>query len=309
MNYKRLLKSREMRMRILRLLSFIPDKTMLKLQYRIKTGRKLDLKDPKRLTEKQQWYKLYHKDPIMIPCVDKYDVRGYVESKGLGHTLVKCYGVYDRAEDVDFSVLPQRFVLKDTLGTGGNSVIIVTDKATMDISAVTERMNQWVNLPHRIRDGGREWPYYHGKKHRITAEEFIEAEDPDLGLVDYKTFCFNGRMEYIYAMCDRKPGETVKVGIYDRDFNKLPVLSLGHEDTKDRIAKPENYDELVSVAEKLSEDFPHARVDLYDNDGKIYFGEITFYGGSGYDIYEPDEFDFEIGAKFVLPEIPVSPKG
>ena len=300
MDYKKILKSRKLRLQLLRLLSFIPDKTMLQIQYKIKTGRKLNLKNPQRLTEKQQWYKLYYKDPLMIPCVDKYDVRAYVESKGLGDTLIQCYGVFDRPEDIDFAKLPQRFVLKDTLGGGGNSVIIVSDKDTMDKDAVIAQMEGWVKQPHRVRDGGREWPYYSGKKHRIIAEEFLEAEDPALGLVDFKTFCFQGRMEYVYAMCDRGNGP-VKVGIYDRDYQKRPVLSLGHDDVYDRIRKPQNYEQLIAVAETLAKDFPHVRVDLYNNCGKVYFGELTFYGGSGYDIYDPDSFDFEIGSKFILP--------
>ena len=144
MNYKKIIKSRSARWAILKCLSFIPDKPMLKLQYRIKMGRPLDLKNPQRYTEKLQWYKLYYKNPVMCQCVDKYDVRAYVESKGLGHILNECYGVFDRVEDIDFDALPEQFVLKDTLGAGGNSVIVVTSKAGMDLASVKARLNKWV---------------------------------------------------------------------------------------------------------------------------------------------------------------------
>lgn len=301
MDYMKILKSRKLRLQLLRLFSFIPDKTMLQIQYRIKTGRKLNLKKPQRFTEKLQWYKLYYKDPLIISCVDKYDVRAYVESKGLGHTLLQCYGVFDRAEDVDFAKLPQRFVLKDTLGGGGNSVIIVSDKDKMDKDAVMAQMEGWVKQPHRVRDGGREWPYYSGKKHRIIAEEFLEAEDPSLGLVDYKAFCFDGKIEFSFGLCNRTLGGAVKLSIYDRDFNKRDTLLSGYEDVEDRIQKPANYDQIVEVTEKLAEDFPHVRVDLYSNNGKVYFGELTFYSGSGYYVFNPDAFDVEIGSKFILP--------
>ena len=133
MDYKKILKNRTVRLQLLRLLSFVPDKQMIQIQYRIKTGRRLDLKDPKRFTEKLQWYKLYYKDPVMIKCVDKYDVRDYVKSKGFEETLITCYGVYDSADEIEWEHLPQSFVLKDTLGGGGSSVIIVKDKSKENI--------------------------------------------------------------------------------------------------------------------------------------------------------------------------------
>ena len=127
MDYKKIIKSRKVREQILRLLRFVPDKTMVKIQYRIKTGRKLNLKNPQRYTEKLQWYKLYYKNPLMIKCVDKYDVREYVKSLGLEEILNECYGVFDKVEDIDFDKLPNQFVMKDTLGGGGDRVIICKD--------------------------------------------------------------------------------------------------------------------------------------------------------------------------------------
>ena len=298
MNYKDLIKSRSLRLKILRLLSFVPDKMMLKIQYRIKTGNKLNLEKPQRFTEKLQWYKLYYKDPLMVQCVDKYDVRDYVKSKGLENILIPCYGVYDSPEEIEWNNLPNRFVMKDTLGGGGNAVIIVKDKASADLQELKKRAAEWVATDAHKPDAGREWPYYSGKKHRIIIEQLLEADEQH-GLLDYKFFCFEGKTEFLYVMGDRKVGEKVKVRLLDREFNRLPVLRVGDADLGE-VEKPNNFSQMLMIAQKLSEDFPHTRVDLYNIDGRILFGELTFYNASGYMNYEPDEFDYDIGNKFKL---------
>jgi len=301
MDYKKIIKSRAVRLAILNCLSFIPDKPMLQLQYRIKTGRKLNLKNPQRYTEKLQWYKLYYKNPLMIQCVDKYDVRAYVESKGLGHILNECYGVFDRVEDIDFDALPQQFVLKDTLGSGGNSIILVKDKYSMDLGAVKKQLTRWVNENHRIRTGGREWPYYSGKKHRILIERYIPSDENAGGLIDYKFFCFNGKAEYIYGIADRTVGDGAGLGIYDQEFHILPYTRADERPLTRIIEKPFNYQEMKAAAQILSDGFPHARIDFYNQDNNILFGEITYFDGSGYMQFEPDEFDFVMGKGFRLP--------
>ena len=300
MDYKKIIKSRSARWAILKCLSFIPDKPMLRLQYRIKTGRPLDLKNPQRYSEKLQWYKLYYKDPLMIRCVDKYDVRAYVESKGLGHILNECYGVFDRVEDIDFDALPEQFVLKDTLGGGGNSVILMTNKAETDLEAVKAQLRKWVGENHRIRSGGREWPYYSGKKHRILAERYIPSEEAAGGLIDYKFFCFDGRVEYVYGIADRTVGHGAALGIFDKDFNLLPYRRADERPLERLIEKPRNFAVMAETAQTLAKDFPHARIDFYSQDNAVVFGEITFFDGSGYMRFEPDEFDLILGEKFVL---------
>ena len=301
MDYKKIIKSREIRLFILKCLSFVPDKWMIQLQYRIKTGRKLNLKNPQRYTEKLQWYKLYYKNPLMIQCVDKYDVRAYVESKGLGYILNECYGVFDRVEDIDFDALPDQFVLKDTLGSGGNSVILVKDKSEMDLDAVKLQLRKWVNENHRIRSGGREWPYYSGKKHRIIIEKYLAQSDGDLP--DYKFFCFNGKVECVYFMRNyTKNHECGELGFFDKDYNLMNVYRTDFHPILDQPMKPLNYEMMLQAAESLSRDFPHVRVDFFDLNGKITFGELTFTMASGYLKFEPDEFDFALGKDFVLPQ-------
>ena len=149
----------------------------------------------------------------------------------------------------------------------------------------------------KVKGSGREWPYYSGKNHRLIIEEMIESNPSEGGLIDYKFFCFNGKVEFLYVMGDREIGKSVKVSLFDRNFVKLPVSRVGDEEFL-KARKPENFDEMISVAEKLSEEFPHVRVDLYNVNGKILFGELTFYNASGYMLFEPDSFDVEIGKRW-----------
>ncbi len=299
MDYKNLIRSREVRLRILEFLSFIPDKLMIKLQYRIKTGRRLNLKRPERFTEKIQWYKLNYKNPLLIQCVDKYEVRDYIKRKGLESILIPCYGVYDSVDEIDWDSLPESFVMKDTLGGGGASVIVVEDKNKESIEKLKLHAAKWLETKPNVRGGGREWPYYTGEKHRIIIEQLIREKGLKKGLNDYKFFCFDGKIEFLYVMGNRKLGEKVSVCLFDKDFRELPVVRVGDAPITG-LKKPADFEKMKRIAEILSQDFPHVRVDLYDVDGKVYFGELTFYNASGYMKYEPDEFDLEIGRKWRL---------
>lgn len=301
MDYKKIIPSRSMRIKILQALSFIPDKPMLALQYRIKTGKKLNLKNPQRFSEKMQWYKLYYRDPEMIRCVDKYDVRSYVEEKGLGSILIPCYGVYDTADEIDWDALPNQFVMKDTLGGGGVSVVIVKNKAEEDLNKLKEIAREWTEIDAHRPGGGREWPYYSGKKHRVLFEKYIESDERSGGLVDYKFFCFDGKAEYLYVVTDRALGNGACFGVFDAQFKQLPVVRKDERPLERIVEKPGNYETLKQVAEKLADQYPEVRIDLYDQDGTILFGEVTFYDGSGYVPFEPDEFDYELGKPFKLP--------
>lgn len=297
-DYKKIVKSRRLRLAILKFFSFIPDKLMVKVQYRIKTGHKLNLQNPKRFTEKLQYYKLFYRDPLMKQCVDKYDVRQYIESIGLASILNECYGVFESADDVNFDKLPNQFVLKDTLGSGGNSVIICKDKSTANLDDYKSIMHKWTQSFTK-KSASREW-VYEGRKHRIIAEKFINSDPQKGGLVDYKFFCFNGKYKYMYVIADRRVGEKAGFGIYDEKFNRLDVVRCDEEPLKRTIDQPSNFSELVKTAEMIAAKFPEARIDLYNQDGKILFGEITFFDGSGYMKFDPETFDFEMGKAFDL---------
>lgn len=300
--YKKIIRKRSTRLAILRCLSFIPDSVMIRFQYRVKTGRRLNLKNPLRYTEKLQWYKINYRTKLMVQAVDKWDVRVFLANLGLEDILVKSYGVYDRPEDINFNDLPKQFVLKDTLGGGGNSVIIVNDKSKMDYNDILERLNQWVSSNNHTKSGGREWAYYSGKKHRIIIEELLPSNPEEGGLIDYKFLCFNGNPEVLYILADRDMGDSAGCGIYDLAFNLLPYQELDEKPLQRTIEKPQNYDQMVVYANMISRYFPEARIDLYNVEGKIYFGEITFFDSSGYMLFDPDSFDYELGAKWTLPE-------
>ena len=297
MDYKKIIKDRGIRIAILKIFDFVPDKMMLMLQYRIKTGRKLNLKNPRRYTEKLQWYKLYYHDPLMSQCVDKFEVRKYVEKCGLNSILNEHYGVFDSPEDINFDNLPDKFVLKDTMGSGGNSVIVCKNKRELDISQTLNIMQEWIK-PNMAKNPGREW-VYDKKKHRILIEKYIDADSENGGLVDYKFFCFNGNIFCVYVMNNRFSGVTMK--IYDENFEDMNACIRYDKKMDHDLPRPKNYDQMCEIAKKLAQHFPHARIDLYNQAGKCIFGEITFFSGSGYTLFDPDKFDLMMGDAFKLP--------
>jgi len=297
MDYKSLIKSRKLRIKIMQFLSFVPDEWMIKLQYRMKTGRKLNLKNPQRFTEKLQWYKLYYRDPLMAQCADKFEVRKYVEACGLGHTLNELYGVYNSPEEIDFGALPNAFVAKDTLGGGGNSVIIVTDKTAIDIEQLKRQMQEWVDEPTNKKHPGREW-VYEGRKHRIIIEKLLSGDESG-DLPDYKFYMFDGELACFYVRKNYLDDHEGKVHFYDEQCTPIEVALDYSSKSEEVYALPEYIYEMISCARNISQCFPHARVDFYLSESKIYFGEITFFNASGYFTFKPDEFDFELGKQFV----------
>lgn len=293
--YKKIIKSQKARFALLRALKFIPDEQMLKLQYKIKLGRKLNLDVPQRYTEKIQWYKLFYRNPVMIQCVDKYHVREYVESKGLGNILNELYFVTDDPEKIEFNSLPSKFVLKAANGSETN--IFCKDKTKLDIEETKNKLREFLTMANA--SAGREWAY-EGSSKLIIVEKLMEDDsNPDGSISDYKFLCFDGEPEYIVYDCDRFISH--KRNIYDINWVNLKIGSDCHPIDRD-VPKPANLSEMLEIARKLSEDFPAVRVDLYNIKDKIIFGELTFYPWSGYVQFTPDIFDFELGSKFNLPQ-------
>lgn len=276
---------------------FSDDKRYLKLLYRFKIGEKLVLENPQSFTAKLQWEKLYYRDPAWSNYIDKYEVKQEVARRIGSEHVIPTYGVWERAEDIDFDRLPERFVLKCTHDC--KSVILCRDKKSLNREETRNKLRK--ALARNFYLPMREWAYK-AVKPRIIAEEYMEdAAQPD-GLYDYKFFCFNGVVKALYVATGRVRGR-VCFDFFDRDFQHLPVYNEFHPHASQHIPKPANFEEMVGLAQKLSQGFPHVRIDLYSLGGnKILFGEYTFYHASGLAEFIPREWDYTLGSWFTLPE-------
>ena len=231
----------------------------------------------------------------MTGLTDKYNVRQYVIQKNLGHILNELYGVYDRAGQINFEALPDAFVLKTTHGSGMN--IICKNKRELDREACRLKLNRW--LGKNYYDMGREWAYKNIRP-KIICEQYLENGEHH-ELIDYKFYCYSGKPEVVFVCCGRFGPEGVKYDGYDMQWNRIPVYK-GKPAAGLNLAKPDNFDEMIDVATRLSEGFPFIRVDLYSVNNRIYFGELTFYPDNGIVPFSPDKYNYFFGNLFVLPE-------
>lgn len=280
--------------KVLHLDHFIPDKLYLQLLYRRVFNRKLDLKNPQRFNEKLFWLKLYDRRPEYTMMVDKYAVKQYVADKIGEEYVIPTLGVWDRPEDIDWDKLPDQFVLKCTHDSGG--LVICRNKADLDKESAKEVLRKC--LRRNYYWAGREWPYKNVPP-RIIAEKYME--DTSVGeLPDYKFFCFDGVVKALFIGTERSTGD-VKFDYFDAVFNHLDLIQE-HPMSGKEFSIPENFDRMKELAARLSQGIPHVRVDLYNINGKIYFGEMTFYHHGGVIPFHPDKWDYEFGGWINLPE-------
>ena len=268
------------------------DKSQLISFGKISLGYKMDLDNPKTFNEKINWYKLNYKNDLMPICADKYAVREYIKKKGLEDILVKNYGVYDSVEEIDFSKLPNEFVVKVTGDSGG--VVICKEKSKFR-SLIGDK---FAYLKKDYSNDNKEWVYHH-IVNRLTVEELIKTKDGK-SPKDYKFFCFNGEPKFLFVASDRD--KEVKFDFFDINWNKLNVRQ-GHANSKTRILKPKKLDQMLEICRILSKDFPHVRVDLYYENDTIYFGELTFFHFSGMTPFRPRKFDHKFGEFFDISTI------
>lgn len=230
----------------------------------------------------------------MTQGADKYEVRHYIKSKGLKDILVDLHAVYDNPDQIDLDELPERFVIKTTNGSGTN--VLCKEKASIDVKEVKEDLAIWLKRDNYAV--GREWSYKDIKP-RIIIEEYLEdIRNPFEGINDYKFLCFGGKPKYVILDIDRSISH--KRNIYDIDWNLIDVKT-DCPNFDGTVEKPDGFEEMLEVATVLCRDFPFVRVDLYWVNGKVYFGELTFYPWTGYVQFEPDEFDYILGEEFELP--------
>lgn len=264
----------------------------LSLMFRMKNGYSLNLYNPITYNEKLQWIKLYYKDHNMPMCTDKYEVRRYVEECGCSYLLNDLLWHGFNANDIPFDDLPQQFVLKVTHGSGFN--IICKDKDKLDKVESVKKLNKWLKATFLPCYG--EW-FYGIVKPRIIVEKLLNNDNNELP-EDYKVFCFDGEPKYIIVDTDRYVEH--KRNVYDLNWKWLEGYKLGFPNDKP-IKRPDCLIELLSEARKLSKGFPHARIDFYIVNNRIYFGEVTFTNGAGFDKITPHSFDVAMGKLFNLP--------
>ncbi len=277
----------------------LPDKLYVSLKFYKEFGRFPNWKNPQTFNEKLQWLKLYNRQPEYTMMVDKYAVKKYVASIIGEEFIIPTLGVWDRPEDIEWDKLPNQFVLKTTHGGGNEGVVICRNKDNFDRKKAINVLNE--SLRTDLYVIWREWPYKNVQK-RVLAEKYIEPHSDMNDLADYKFFCFDGKVKCLFVATERQnPNEEVKFDFFDADYNHLPFRQ-GHDHAKKTPPKPDNFEKMIIIAEKLSKGMPHVRVDLYDAGDKILFGELTFYNFSGLVKFEPEEWDYKIGEWLKLPK-------
>ena len=282
---------------LLRCNGLFTTKVYLKLLFRLKMGRKLDLKAPQTFSEKLQWLKLYDRRPEYTTMVDKYAVKDYVANIIGSEYIIPTLGVWDKPEQIEWDKLPNKFVLKTTHGGGSVGVVICRDKSTFDRQMAISRLNQ--SLKQDIYKYYKEWPYKNVRK-RIFAEQYIEPRPNVQDLPDFKWYCFNGIPRYCQVIQDRNTKETID--FFDTEWNHQDFVGLNPiaGPASQPAMRPTDLETQIYIAKQLSEGIPFSRIDLYSLGDKTYFGEITFYPMSGFGAFNPDNYNIIIGQMLTL---------
>lgn len=266
---------------------YLPDRLFLLLKYYEVFGRFPKIRSPHRFTEVVQWTKLFDRNPLYHKLVDKADVKTFVSSIIGSQYIVPTLGVWDSVDKINWNILPDQFVIKCTHDSG--STIICKDKAHFDMAEASTKLETALKRNFFIRF--REW-VYKGLTPRIIAEEYL-GDNP----TDYKFYCFNGQPIWLYVTTDRE-SET-KLDFFDMDYNHLNVRNACHPNAATAPEKPQSFEQMKQLAAALSNGIPQVRVDFYNISGRIYFGELTFCQGGGFEPFEPDEADLELGSYFL----------
>lgn len=278
---------------IYKLVDFVSDETYIKWVFKRDMGYSLDLENPITFNEKLQWLKLNDKHPEYTNLVDKIEVKKIVSSLVGDKYIIPTIGTWDRLEDIDWERLPNQFVIKSTNDSGG--VVVCKDKSKLDIEKSIQYLK--TNGNRNYTKYNKEYPY-RDVPHRFIAEEYM-ADESGYELKDYKFFCFDGCPKFLFVATGRQNNDT-RFDFYDTEFNHLPVTN-GHPNADVWPIKPINFEEMLEVASKLSQNIPHVRVDLYNINGHIYFGEMTFFHWSGTVPFMPKEWDKIFGDYLTLP--------
>ena len=273
---------------------WVPDALHCSLLYHAALGRWPDLRNPRTFNEKLQWLKLHDRNPLYNTLVDKYAVKEWVAERIGPEYVARTYAVWERAEDIDISGLPEKFVLKTNHDCGG--VAVCRDRALFDLEVARRKLAR--RLGTNYYWGGREWPYKDVKP-LIFAEEYLDPGESD-DLTDYKLMCFSEKVRCSFTCTSRAKGD-LRVDFFDIEWKHLP-FTRHYPNADVAPSRPENYGEMVRAAEMLSTGIPFVRVDFYEAGGRPYFGEMTLYPGSGFEEFDPPEWDERLGSWIELPE-------
>lgn len=274
---------------------FLSDSLYLKLSFFVAMGYRLNLKNPVTYNEKLQWLKLNDRNPLYTTLVDKLSVKKWVESKIGPEFIIPTLKIYHDVDEINLEDLPSQFVLKTTHYGDSLGVVVCKDKSNFNLVSAKDRLAKSMTLDYY--KAGREWPYKNVQR-LIIAEEYKEDQFGELR--DYKFFCFNGKVKAMFIATDRSTGN-VCFDYYDEFFNHLDFVQ-SHPMSGKAIEKPENFEEMIRIASVLSKGLTHVRVDLYNVNGKIYFGEMTFYHYGGMVPFHPKEWDYKFGSWLIIPK-------
>lgn len=282
-------------LRLTKLERLVPDRPFLKLKYRCYMRQKLHLTPPVTYNEKLQWLKLYDRNPLYTTLVDKYRVKDYISNIIGPEYIIPTIGVWEKVDDIDINELPQQFVLKCNHDSGG--VVICKDKNSFDFKKAKKKLASHLKSDDAYY-AGREWPYKDVKK-CIIAEKYMEDNETK-ELRDYKFFCFYGEVKAMFIASDRQRRKEPYFDFFDTQFNNLGIKQ-GHPNAPFPIEKPKCFEAMKALASKLSKDLRAVRVDLYEVNGKVYFGEMTLFHHTGMVPFIPSYWDTTFGEWLKLP--------
>lgn len=274
------------------------DQEYLSKRFRAAFGRDIDLHNPHSFNEKMQWLKLYNRKEEYTVMVDKYRVREYI-SRTIGEDyLIPLLGVWDNAEAIEFEQLPKQFVLKCNHNSG-KGMIICKNKDLLDIPSTKKTLRDGLNENYYLLN--REWPYKNVER-RIIAEKYM-VDGQTQQLIDYKVHCFNGIPRFVLVCSDRFSKDGVKEDFYDINWNRIPVSRPNKRTSAQDVPRPEQLDEILEISKALANNIPFLRTDFYIINGKVYFGEITFFPASGFSSFVPKDWDDIFGSWIKLPQV------
>lgn len=273
---------------------YMSDEKYLKKIFKLALGYELNLENPQTFNEKLQWLKLHDRNPEYTMMVDKYRVRKYIAETIGEEYLIPLLGAWDNPDEIDFDKLPNQFVLKCNHNSG-RGMCICRDKSELNIEKVKAELRR--GLKEDYYRVGREWSYKDVPR-KIIAEQYMEDETTG-ELNDYKLMCFNGKTKCTFVCTERN--SNLRVTFFDNNWNRMP-FERHYPSSEKEIDKPINFEKMIKLAERLSKEIPFLRVDFYEINGKIKFGELTFYPGCGLEEFTPEEWDYKLGQLLELPQ-------